>query len=104
MGEPRRSLPENLSAPARRALEQAGYTDLEQLSNASDSELLDLHGFGPEGLLAVQEALAQAGLRTSANPQGAPSAPTSREAKTGETDEAPANRGAARGNERRREP
>lgn len=77
------TFPENLSRPAQRALAEAGYTDLKQLSNVSDSELLQLHGFGPKGLLLVKEALAQAGLATAAQPQGAPSSPTSHEAKTG---------------------
>ncbi len=75
---------QNLSTPAQRALEQAGYTELEQLSNVSDSELLQLHGFGPEALLLVKEALQEAGLRTSADPQGAPSSPVDPDAKTGE--------------------
>lgn len=79
----RSTFPENLSKPAQRALQQAGYSDLEQLSSVSDSELLQLHGFGPEGLMIIKEALEQAGLRTAAQPQGAPSAPASSGAKTG---------------------
>lgn len=78
-----RQFPENLSKPAQRALKEAGYTELKQLSNVSDSELLQLHGFGPKGLLLVKEALEQAGMSTAAKPQGAPSAAGSRGAKSG---------------------
>ncbi len=82
-------LPEGLPKPARRALEQAGYRDLEQLSNISDSELLNLHGFDPKGLLMLKQAMADAGLRTAEDPQGARSAPASQGAKTGESENEP---------------
>jgi len=77
----------NISQPAQRALREAGYTELEQLSNVSDSELLQLHGFGPEALMLVKEALQEAGLRTAADPQGAPSSPEDPDAKSGEATE-----------------
>lgn len=77
------TFPANLSKPAQRALEAAGYTDLKQLANVSDSELLQLHGFGPKGLMLVKEALEHAGLHTADQPQGAPSSPPSAEAKSG---------------------
>jgi len=77
------SFPERLPEPARRALEQAGYTELKQLSNVSDSELLRLHGFDAESLMLLKETLAEAGLRTTDRPQGARSGPTEPEAKTG---------------------
>ena len=36
------------SAPAQRALESADITNLEQLANLSEAELLQLHGMGKE--------------------------------------------------------
>lgn len=55
------SLPDGLSQPAIRALTGAGYTRLEQLVKASESELLKLHGFGPKGIRVLREALAERG-------------------------------------------
>lgn len=81
------NFPKRLASPARRALEQAGYTELEQLSNVSDAELLKLHGFGPNALLMLKEELKGVGLSTTEQPQGARSAPTSEEAKTGEVED-----------------
>ena len=86
MDKSSRNIPDNLAQPARRALEQAGYTALEQLSNVSDSELLQLHGFDHDGLLLLKEALAEAGLTTAAQPQGAPSSPATEGAKTGRSE------------------
>jgi hypothetical protein len=51
-------LPESLSAPARRALEAAGYTTLERLTTVSERDLLLLHGMGPKGIRVLREALA----------------------------------------------
>lgn len=50
-----------LSAPARRALANAGYERLEQLRDASAAELLELHGFGPKGIRVLHAALAARG-------------------------------------------
>ena len=50
-----------LSAPARRALANAGYERLEQLRNAKVAELLQLHGFGPKGIRVLRAALAERG-------------------------------------------
>lgn len=55
-------LPSSLAAPARRALASAGYTSLAQLSMASASELLELHGMGPKAMGQLREALAARGL------------------------------------------
>ena len=55
-------LPAGLSRPAIRALAGAGYTRLEQLTRATADELLALHGFGPNGLARIREALAARGL------------------------------------------
>lgn len=51
-----------LSAPARRALERAGYRRLDQLAGVKQSELAKLHGMGPSAIRALVEALDQRGL------------------------------------------
>ena len=51
-----------LSAPAWRALANAGYLQLEDLAGVSEGDLLRLHGFGPSSLAPVREALASLGL------------------------------------------
>lgn len=55
-------LPRGLAAPARRALLAAGYTRLEDLSAAGESELMSLHGMGPKALETIRAALRDAGL------------------------------------------
>lgn len=55
-------LPTNLSAPAQRALSDAGYSRLEQLSKISEAELLQLHGVGPKTIRQLRTALAARGL------------------------------------------
>lgn len=47
-----------LSQPALRALANAGYTHLAQLTDARTTDLLTLHGFGPKALPPLREALA----------------------------------------------
>jgi hypothetical protein len=51
-----------LSAPALRALHNAGYTHLEQLTTVTEKQLAGLHGMGPKGLRLLREALTAAGL------------------------------------------
>jgi hypothetical protein len=51
-----------LSAPARRALSAAGYTRLEELAQASESDLKKLHGMGPTAIAALRTALGEHGL------------------------------------------
>lgn len=51
-----------LSAPARRALSGAGYTQLDQLAEVSESEVKKLHGMGPTAIAAIGEALHARGL------------------------------------------
>ena len=51
-----------LSAPAHRALENAGCTTVAQLSRITEKELLALHGVGPKVLPELRAALADAGL------------------------------------------
>lgn len=50
------------SAPARRALEEAGITSVKQLAKRTRQEVMALHGIGPASLPRLQEALEAAGL------------------------------------------
>ncbi|HEY7104565.1 MAG TPA: hypothetical protein VH573_23240 [Mycobacteriales bacterium] len=50
-------LPGGLSAPAERALAQAGYTRLEQFADVSEKDLLRLHGVGPKAIRTLRTAL-----------------------------------------------
>ena len=45
-----------LSKPAQRALANAGITNLEQLSNREESDLMNLHGIGKKGLQMLKLA------------------------------------------------
>ena len=54
-------LPE-LSAPAMRALHDAGLTTLRQVADVPRRELEDPHGVGPKALRIIEEALAEHGL------------------------------------------
>lgn len=56
------SFPGSISAPALRALSDAGYKRLEQLAGASEGELATLHGVGPKVLSQLRDALAARGL------------------------------------------
>lgn len=56
------NLPEKLSAPAKRALDAAGYTRLEQFSEVSEADLLKLHGVGPDAIKKLRAALSEMGL------------------------------------------
>lgn len=51
-----------LSAPATRALDSAGITDLRQLDGTPEKEVLALHGVGPSQLGVLRGALTAAGL------------------------------------------
>lgn len=51
-----------LSAPARRAMENAGIQTLQQLANYSQKEILQLHGIGKTSLPVLAKALEAAGL------------------------------------------
>lgn len=50
-----------LGAPANRALEQAGFTHLEQLTQVTQEELLALHGVGPKAIRILETALSARG-------------------------------------------
>jgi len=51
-----------LSAPARRALSAAGYTQLDQVAQVSEADLKKLHGIGPTATAALRQALHARGL------------------------------------------
>ncbi len=42
--------PRGMSKPALRALASAGLTDLDQVTQVTEKELLALHGMGPKGI------------------------------------------------------
>lgn len=62
MAQQESDLPNGLSAPARRALDGAGYWRLEQLSKVSEAEVKRLHGIGPNALKQLHAALEAKGL------------------------------------------
>lgn len=51
-----------IGAPAMRALEAAGYTNLKQLTKVTEAELAQLHGMGPKALGILRETLNAEGL------------------------------------------
>ena len=51
-----------LSAPARRALENNGIKTLQQLSKFSEAEILKFHGMGQASIPKLRNALAREGL------------------------------------------
>ena len=55
-------LPAGIGQPARRALVQAGYLRLSQVSQLSEAELNRLHGVGPKAVDRLRQALAARGL------------------------------------------
>ena len=56
------NLPPGLSRPAQRALTNAGYRRLEQLTRVSQAEVEGLHGVGPKALALLRRALVANGL------------------------------------------
>lgn len=59
---PKNSFLSQLSAPARRALENNGITTLQQLSNHTEKDILKFHGMGPASLPKLRLALEEMGL------------------------------------------
>jgi DNA-directed RNA polymerase alpha subunit len=51
-----------LSAPARRALKNAGIVNIENLSNYSTKDLIKLHGLGPSSIPKIKKLLEIQGL------------------------------------------
>lgn len=60
--EPKQDWPKGVGAPAIRALNAAGYTDLRRLAGVPASDLRKLHGMGPKALGVIQDALRAQGL------------------------------------------
>ena len=56
------NLPPGLSRPAQRALTNAGYRRLEQLTRVSQAEVGELHGVGQKALAQLRHALVANGL------------------------------------------
>ena len=61
MGTKETDLPK-LAAPARRALVGAGYTRLEHLTKVKESDVMKLHGMGPNAMRVLRNALKERGL------------------------------------------
>ena len=61
-----------LSAPARRALQGLGISNIKQLSTYSQDEILQLHGLGKSSLLKLRDLLKQEGkeFKKSTIPKG----------------------------------
>lgn len=59
---PNSDFPHTLAKPAKRALTRAGYTRLAQLTDATEDDLLQLHGVGPKALEQILQALKEKGL------------------------------------------
>ena len=59
---PSAGFPTGIAAPAVRALNAAGYSELRQLAGVPVAELKGLHGMGAKALARLQEALEQEGL------------------------------------------
>lgn len=53
----------NLSAPALRALKNAGIKNLNDLSKFSQNDILELHGMGPASIPKLKKALELSGLK-----------------------------------------
>jgi hypothetical protein len=53
----------SLSAPAKRALENAGITSLKKLATWREADVMKLHGMGPASSPRMREALKEAGLK-----------------------------------------
>jgi hypothetical protein len=51
-----------LAAPARRALEKEGLITLQMLAATTKSELLQLHGVGPNAIGVIENAMERVGL------------------------------------------
>jgi hypothetical protein len=61
MGTEETYLP-RMAAPARRALQGAGYTRLEDLTKVTESDVMRLHGMGPNAMQVLRNALSERGL------------------------------------------
>jgi len=59
-----------IGSPATRALEEAGYSHLEQLTKVAEADLGQLHGMGPKALGLLRDALKEKGLSFKAGAAG----------------------------------
>jgi hypothetical protein len=59
--------PDGLAKPALRALASSGYDYLEQLTDATEATLFELHGFGPNALNKLRDAMNEIGLAFAAS-------------------------------------
>jgi len=48
-----------LAAPARRALEAAGFTSLAELAQKTEAQVSELHGMGPNAISKLRAVLAK---------------------------------------------
>jgi DNA-directed RNA polymerase alpha subunit len=55
-------LPVQLAKPAQRALNGAGITNLEQLSELTEEDLMKLHGMGPKAMDQLRAAMEEKSL------------------------------------------
>lgn len=55
------ALPTGIGRPATRALQGAGITRLDQLTDVREADLLQLHGVGPKAIEVLRRALADGG-------------------------------------------
>ena len=55
------AFPRGIGQPATRALNNAGYTALDQLASVREKDLSALHGMGPKALGILKMALAEKG-------------------------------------------
>ncbi len=62
-------LPVKLAMPARRALVEAGYTNLIQLTTLSESQIKQFHGIGPNAIRQLRRALDERGLQLAGDTQ-----------------------------------
>ncbi len=75
MATPFESVP-GVGAPARRALESAGYAHLEDLDGVGHASLRGLHGMGDRSLERLQAALVERGLSLADAPPARDARPT----------------------------
>ncbi|HEY2213652.1 MAG TPA: helix-hairpin-helix domain-containing protein [Acidimicrobiales bacterium] len=51
-----------MSAPARRALANAGHETFKDLAKLTEAALAELHGMGPKAITTLRDALKEKGL------------------------------------------
>ena len=61
MKDQKTPLPSTIGEPATRALNNQGFSYLEELTRLTESELLSLHGLGPKAITILRQALKEQG-------------------------------------------